>query len=72
MSDTIDRGAAFTERVRFLPLQDPDAWAGAIAAASFRRDPHARQKALDAGYDIHTSAAILQEFYLRRYAEVTS
>ena len=27
--------------------------------------------AVEAGYDIHHSAEILQEFYLRRYAEVT-
>ncbi|EFB76204.1 glycosyltransferase [Subdoligranulum variabile] len=71
VADTIDRGAAFTDRVRFLPLNDPDAWANAIAAASFRRDPNARRKAVEAGYDIHTSADILQAFYLRRYAEVT-
>ena len=71
VSDTVDPGAAFTDRVRFLPLQDTGAWADAIAAASFRRDPQAREKAVRAGYDIHTSAAVLQEFYLRRYAEVT-
>ena len=29
------------------------------------------RKAVEAGYDIHHSAEILQEFYLRRYAEVT-
>ena len=58
-------------RVRFLPLNDPTAWANAIAAASLRRDPEARRKAMEAGYDIHTSAGALQAFYLRRYAEVT-
>ena len=71
VSDTIDRGAAFTNRVHFLPLQDPDAWAHAIATASLRRDPYARHKAVEAGYDIHNSAAVLQDFYLRRYGEVT-
>ena len=71
VSDTIDRGAAFTDRVRFLPLNDADAWANSIAAASLRRDPDARRKAVEAGYDIHTSAGVLQEFYLRRYGEVT-
>ena len=44
----------------------------AQVAASLRRDPDARRKAVDAGYDIHTSARVLQEFYLRRYAEVTA
>ena len=33
--------------------------------------PQIIEKAVRAGYDIHTSAAVLQEFYLRRYAEVT-
>ena len=65
------RGAAFTDRVKFLPLNDTAAWANTNAAASFRRDPQAREKAIKAGYDIHTSAEVLQAFYLRRYAEVT-
>ena len=52
VSDTVDPGAAFTDRVRFLPLQDTGAWADAIAAASFRRDPQAREKAVRAGYDM--------------------
>ena len=71
VSETVDSGAAFTDRVKFLPLNDAAAWANAIAAVSLRRDPQAREKAVKAGYDIHTSAAVLQEFYLRRYAEVT-
>ena len=71
VADTVDRGAAFTDRVKFLPLNDTAAWANTIAAASFRRDPQAREKAIKAGYDIHTSAEVLQAFYLRRYAEVT-
>ena len=71
VADTVDRGAAFTDRVKFLPLNDTAAWANAIAAASFRRDPRAREKAIKAGYDIHTSAEVLQAFYLRRYTEVT-
>ena len=63
----MDKGAAFTDRVHFLPLQDEAAWANTIAGASLRRDPDARRKAVEAGYDIHHSAEILQEFYLRRY-----
>ena len=58
-------------REQFLPLQDEAAWANTIAGASLRRDPDARRKAVEAGYDIHHSSEILQEFYLRRYAEVT-
>ena len=71
VSDTVDAGAAFTDRVKFLPLNDVSDWANTIAAASFRRDPQAREKAVKAGYDIHTSVQVLQQFYLRRYAEVT-
>lgn len=72
VADTIDRGAAFTDRVHFLPLQDTDAWANCIVTASLRRDPQARHKAEEAGYDIHHSAGVLQEFYLRRHREVTA
>ena len=70
VADTIDRGAAFSDRVRFLPLDDPEAWAKAVATADLRRDAAARQKALDAGYDIHTAAARLQQFYLQKAGEV--
>ena len=70
VSDTVDAGAAFAPNVRFLPPDAPDAWAQAIANADLTRNPDARQNALDAGFDVHTSARILQDFYLRRYAEV--
>ena len=62
VADTVDRGAAFTDRVKFLPLNDTAAWANTIAAASFRRDPQAREKAIKAGYDIHTSAESCKPF----------
>ena len=71
VSDTIDRGAAFTPSVRYLPLHDPEAWAAALTAAPLLRDPDAQAKAMAAGFDIRTSAQTLQEFYLRRTAEVT-
>lgn len=71
VADTVDRGAAFADSVRFLPLHDEAAWADAIAAADLTRDTSARQKAVDAGFDVHTSAEILQEFYLRRHGEAT-
>ena len=67
----MDRGAAFTANTHYLPLGDPEAWADAILAAPLTRDPDAQRKAIDAGFDVRTSASILQEFYLRRYAEVT-
>ena len=66
VADTVDRDAAFTKRTKFLPLNDPAAWANAIAATSLKRDPHALQDALDAGYDIRSCADTLQQFYLSR------
>ena len=71
VADTIDRGAAFASGVEFLPLEDPEAWADDLAGASLARNPLAQTQALAAGFDVRTSAEILQAFYLRRYAEVT-
>ena len=63
---------AFCAMYRGVPYQahDRDTVASRIDLAA-ARDPDARRKAVEAGYDIHHSAEILQEFYLRRYAEVT-
>ncbi len=69
VSDTVDRGAAFADNLQFLPLNAPEVWADAIAGASLTRNPNAQAQAVAAGFDIHTAAETLQEFYLRRYAE---
>ena len=71
VSDTVDPDAAFTDRLHFLPLNDTAAWVAALGQESFARDADAPQKALAAGYDIRTTADFLQNFYLRRYKEVT-
>ena len=71
VSDTVDPDAAFTDRLHFLPLNDTAAWVAALGQESFARDADAPQKALAAGYDIRTTAEFLQNFYLRRYKEVT-
>ena len=70
VADTVDPGAAFAKNTRFLPLSDPDAWVRAIRGSSLKRNPDARKNAADAGYDIRTSAGMLQEFYLRKVSEV--
>lgn len=70
VADTVDPGAAFADGVRFLPLGQPEAWAQAIAAAPLGRNPNAQAQAVAARYDIHASAALLQEFYLTKSAEV--
>jgi glycosyltransferase involved in cell wall biosynthesis len=71
VSDTVDPGAAFSDSIRFLPLGDPELWAETIASAPLVRNQNAQAQAQAAGFDVRTSAAALQEFYLRRYAEVT-
>ena len=74
VADTVDAGAAFAPNVQFLPLDTPAAWADAIVNAVARdglaRNPEAQAQAIDAGFDVRTSAAYLQNFYLRRQAEV--
>lgn len=69
VSDTVDRGAAFSDAVHYLPLENTDAWVQAITAGPLTRNDAAQAQAVAAGFDIHTSAKTLQEFYLRRYAE---
>lgn len=70
VADTVDPGAAFARNVHYLPLNDTGAWVQAITAGPLTRDPDARAEAENAGYNVRTSAAVLQEFYLRRWAEV--
>ncbi|EKC76071.1 hypothetical protein OBE_01040, partial [human gut metagenome] len=59
---TVDPGAAFAGNIHYLPLQNEAAWADSIAAADLTRDPNAQAKAIAAGFDVHTSAGILQKF----------
>ena len=71
VSDTVDPGAAFADGVHFLPLDAPEAWAQALCGGALARNPNARRQAVDAGYDIRTSARVLQQFYIGRAAGVT-
>lgn len=52
-------------------LQNEAAWADSIAAADLTRDPNAQAKAIAAGFDVHTSAGILQKFYLEQTQKYT-
>ena len=67
-ADTVDRGAAFTPSVQFLPLQET-AWVNALEKADLARNPNALAETRAAGYDIIDSAKKLQEFYLRKDKE---
>ncbi len=63
-SDTIPQETAITDLCHFLPLHQPELWAQEILSAKIeRRDMSEQIKR--AGYDIHTTAEWLEEFYLQ-------
>lgn len=64
LSDGISRETAITDRCRFVPLNDLDAWVRAIEEGFRRGRSDTTQAIIDAGYDIRTTAAWLQDFYL--------
>ena len=65
LSDGISRETAITDRCRFVPLDDPDAWVRAIEESFRQGRSDTTQAIIDAGYDVRTTAAWLQDFYLR-------
>ena len=68
VSDTVDRTVNFGGHMTFLPLGRPEAWAEAVCAAPLARAGDALERTRNAGYDIRTTAAWLQEFYQTAYA----
>lgn len=64
-SDTIDPKSALTENVRFVSLQAGlDVWLREIDAARQRARRDETDKIVAAGFDIHKTAAMLQDCYL--------
>lgn len=62
-SEAVTKEADITGLCRFLPLGQPDLWAEQILSADLTRQD-TRQTICEAGYDIHTTAQWLQDFYL--------
>ena len=62
-SEAVPREAAVTDLCTFLPLNHPELWAEKILAVSIQRRD-ASQEIIQAGYDIHTTAKWLEEFYM--------
>lgn len=62
-SEAVTEEADITGLCHFLPLGQPDLWAEKILSADLTRKD-TRQAICDAGYDIHTTAQWLQDFYL--------
>ena len=67
VSDTVDKTVDFGGNMQFLPLGQPDAWADAVCGSPLARAQDALERTRDAGYDIRTTAAKLQQFYLTEY-----
>ena len=71
VSDTVTPELDITGNVRFVPLSyTPEAWAAVmdgVLAGFERQDTTATVR--QAGYDIETTAAFLQEFYLKKHGE---
>ena len=67
VSDTVDRTVNFGGHMTFLPLGAAEAWAEAVCAP-LARAGDALERTRNAGYDICTTAAWLQEFYQTAYA----
>ncbi len=72
VSDTVDHSAAFADGVKFLPLGNKEAWVKALTASPLARNPQALAQTRAAGYDICTTAAYLQNFYLTEHAKAPS
>lgn len=67
VSDRVPREADITGTVTFLPLEaSPKVWAEELLKHKHQEKPDNRQKIIDAGYDIHHTAQVLQEFYLSK------
>jgi len=64
ISDTITREADITGLCHYLPIADLNTWANAILNDHTPRE-NTSQQIIDAGYDIHTTAKWLQDFYLK-------
>ena len=65
ISEAVPREAEITDLCTFLPINDPEKWADAILKTDFSHRRDTTQMIIDAGYDIHTTAKWLEDFYLR-------
>lgn len=71
-SDTIDPNSALTENVRFVSLQAGlDVWVREIDAARQRARRDEKDKIVAAGFDIHKTAAMLQDCYLDTFQMIS-
>lgn len=69
MSDGITQEADLTGNCVFLPIENTEAWVQEIIADFGKERIDTADMVVRAGYDIHTTAKWLQEFYLKISAE---
>lgn len=70
VSDGIPREMDPTNMVTYLSLQaHPEAWANALLSAAALPREDVQHQLCNAGFDIHTAASWLQNFYLEKYKE---
>lgn len=65
LSDTIPHEVKITELCRFLPLGDYKHWAEEICKTDISNRHDTSKQIISAGYDIHTTAKWLEDFYLK-------
>lgn len=63
LSDTVTDECSITDRCRFLPLSQPETWANSILSADLTHTD-TKQQIIESGYDVHTTAMWLEDFYL--------
>lgn len=63
-SDTVSREVEITDNCDFLPLYDLSAWRNTIINAFPKTRKNVLNSIIEAGYDINTTAVLMQKFYL--------
>lgn len=63
LSDGISKETAVTDLCEFLPINKPEVWSQTIYNIDINCRQNTKDKIVEAGYDVETTAKWLQEFY---------
>lgn len=70
VSDGVTEEMNAIDMVQYIPLSaSKEVWAGALLAAAKKERRDTYEKLKKSGYDIHTTAPWLQQFYIEKYLE---
>lgn len=64
ISDTVSKEADITGLCKFLPIENYHVWANEIQKMDIEIRQNMKEKIVDAGYDIKTTARWIQDFYM--------